>query len=69
MELFEKVARTAAAPASDRSGYQAIVSILKRMLRYPNGQETVESMLAEWREKYKNRPAMQDELRKLRLES
>jgi hypothetical protein len=50
-------------PASGRSGYQQIVSVLHKMLEFEGGRPLVKSLLEEWRITYSNRPAMQDELR------
>jgi hypothetical protein len=61
--LYEQIVRKMAYPASGRSGYQQIVSVLRKMLKFEGGQPLVRSLLEEWRIAYNNRPAMQDELR------
>lgn len=50
---------------SDRKHYAHLVSLLRRMQQMKGGRELVEQIAVEWRVKYKNRPAMMDELRKL----
>lgn len=51
--------------ASDRKNYANLVSLLRKMQQIKGGLKLVEEIAAEWRIKYKNRPAMMDELRKL----
>lgn len=48
-----------------RKHYTHLVSILRKMQKMKGGAKIVEQMAAEWKVKYKNRPAMMDELRKL----
>lgn len=50
---------------SDRKHYAYLVSLLRRMQQMKGGRELVEQIAVEWRVKYKNRPAMMDELRNL----
>lgn len=50
---------------SDRKHYAHLVSLLRRMQKMKGGQKLVEQIAIEWKVKYKNRPAMMDELRKL----
>lgn len=54
-----------AVPVSSRSNYAYLVSILRRMEKLKGGKKVVEKIAGEWRIKYKNRPAMMDELGKL----
>ena len=54
---------------SDRKRYAYLVSILRKMQNVKGGVELVERIVAEWKVKYKNRPAMMDELRKLKVTS
>lgn len=51
--------------ASDRKNYANLVSLLRKMQQIKGGLKLVEEIAAEWRIKYRNRPAMMDELRKL----
>ena len=50
---------------SDRKRYQQLVAILRRMNKIKGGIEIVDDIVKEWRIKYKNRPAMMDELSRL----
>lgn len=50
---------------SDRKHYTYLVSLLRKMQQMKGGVKLVEQITAEWKVKYKNRPAMMDELRKL----
>lgn len=50
---------------SDRKHYAHLVSLLRRMQQMKGGVKLVEQIVSEWKLKYKNRPAMMDELRKL----
>lgn len=50
---------------SDRKHYAHLVSLLRRMQQMKGGLKLVEQIVDEWKVKYKNRPAMMDELRKL----
>ena len=50
---------------SDRKNYAHLVSLLRKMQQIKGGSKLVEQIVAEWKIKYKNRPAMMDELRKL----
>lgn len=50
---------------SDRKNYAHLVYLLRKMQQMKDGSKLVEQIVAEWKIKYKNRPAMMDELRKL----
>ena len=50
---------------SDRKHYAHLVSLLRKMQQMKGGVKLVEQIVSEWKLKYKNRPAMMDELRKL----
>lgn len=50
---------------SDRKNYAHLVSLLRKMQQVKGGSKVVGQIVAEWNIKYKNRPAMMDELRKL----
>jgi len=51
--------------SSDRKKYQEMVALLRRMKKIKGGPKVVEGIVAQWTVKYKNRPAMMDDLRKL----
>lgn len=48
-----------------RKHYQQLVSQLRRMQKIEGGKEAVEEIAAEWRQQYRNRPAMMEELGKV----
>ena len=50
---------------SERKNYAHLVSLLRKMQQIKGGSKLVEQIVAEWKIKYKNCPAMMDELRKL----
>lgn len=50
---------------SNRKQYVYMVSLLQRMQQIKGGTKIVEEIVGDWKEKYKNRPAMMDELSKL----
>ena len=50
---------------SDRKNYAHLVSLLRKMQQMKGGSKLVEQIAAEWKVKYRNRPDMMDELRKL----
>ena len=50
-----------------RSHYREIAGILQIMQRIKGGKEVVNSILADWRETYRRRPAMWDEFSKKKL--
>lgn len=60
MEL-DKIAST----TGTRKQYADMVSVMRKMNKLSGGTELVNQMAAEWRIKYRNRPAMMDELSKL----
>ena len=45
--------------------FREIVSILRRMEKYPRGKERVSEIASDWKSRYRNRSAMMDELSKL----
>lgn len=49
----------------NRKHYACLVALLRRMKRIKGGTAIVETIVEEWRIKYRNRPAMMDELSKL----
>lgn len=50
---------------SDRKNYAYLVSLLRKMKQIKGGSKLVEQIVDDWKVKYKNRPAMMEELRKL----
>ncbi|MBD5543620.1 MAG: hypothetical protein HDR01_05105 [Lachnospiraceae bacterium] len=54
-----------ASHTGDRNKYQQLVALLRNMKKIEGGTKIVEAVAAEWKVRYRNRPAMMDELRKL----
>lgn len=48
-----------------RAHYKKIVKLLRKLKRYPGGKEAVRTIVDDFREEYRNRPAMMDELDRL----
>ena len=46
--------------------HQQLVSQLRRMQKIEGGKEAVKEIAAEWRQQYRNRPAMMEELGKIK---
>lgn len=53
-----------ASRASNRKNYYSVVQLLRKLPKYPGGQEVAEQFAKEWRVIYRRRPAMLDELKK-----
>jgi hypothetical protein len=51
--------------AATRDTYQAWVKTLRHMRSLPGGKEAVRQIVAEWRDVYRRRKAMMEELNKL----
>ncbi len=51
--------------AGGRKDYQHWVSLLRRMKKIEGGSQMVDEIVAGWKVRYKNRPAMMDELSRL----
>lgn len=49
----------------DRRKYRQLVAILRKMKKIRGGSKIVEDIVAEWKDHYRNRPAMMDELSRL----
>ena len=65
LNKYENTIKAMAINTSGRAHYREIVSILRRMKKYPKGKEKVSEIVSDWRLRYRNRPAMMDELNKL----
>ena len=50
--------------ASNRKNYYSVMQLLRKLPKYPGGQEAAEQFAKEWRIIYRRRPAMLDELMK-----
>lgn len=54
-----------AALGGNRSKYKRWVRILRRMLEIDGGEKVIQEIICNWKEKYQNRPALMDELKRL----
>lgn len=54
-----------AAGASNRKRYWTVITELREIKNLPGGENVVNEIAESWKETYKNRPAMMDELEKL----
>lgn len=65
LRKYETVVNSMAVHTSDRKHYRELVAILKRMQKYPGGNTRVDKIADNWRQTYKNRRAMMDELKEI----
>ncbi|MDE7323723.1 MAG: SWIM zinc finger family protein [Lachnospiraceae bacterium] len=65
LDKYKEEVNKMAMHTSDRKHYAHLVSLLRKMRQMKGGVKLVEQIAADWKVKYKNRPAMMDELRKL----
>lgn len=65
LRKYETVVNSMAVHTSDRKHYRELVAILKRMQKYPGGNTRVDKIADNWRQAYKNRRAMMDELKEI----
>ena len=52
---------------SDRKKYKQIIKVLVKMKGYVGGDEVVDKIANEWRNKYKRRKALIDEMKILQM--
>lgn len=65
IEKYRSVAEEMALNTGKRSHYRYLVYLLRKIKTYPQGEEIAQEIVEGWREKYRTRPAMMDELKKL----
>ena len=65
LDKYKDEVNKMAVHTSDRKHYSYLVSLLRKMQDIKGGIKLVEIIVGEWKVKYRNRPAMMDELRKL----
>lgn len=65
LNLYERVCEKFAARANARGDYQELASMLKHIQKLEGGKPVVTKLLTSFREIYKRRPAMMDELKRL----
>ena len=65
LDKYKDEVNKMAVHTSDRKHYSYLVSLLRKMQDIKGGIKLVDIIVEEWKVKYRNRPAMMDELRKL----
>lgn len=65
LEIYTQVVQEMAKVSGDRKKYREIVKVLRKMKHYPNGVNRVKHIVDDWKIRYKNRPAMMDEMDRL----
>ena len=65
LDKYEVEINKLAQTTASRKEYKNWVKILKRIRHFKGGKEKVNKVVSEWRIKYKNRPALMDELKQL----
>lgn len=65
LQKYKDDVNNMASCTGDRKKYKNLVNILRRMIKIKGGSKVVEHIVTDWKSRYRNRPAMQDELRKL----
>ena len=63
--IYETVLEEMARQVGQRKKYKELVRLLRRMKLYPHGKQVVDRIVAGWRQEYKRRPAMMEELDRL----
>lgn len=66
LEKYRDELNKLARHSGSRKHYQQLVSQLRRMQKIEGGKEAVKEIAAEWRQQYRNRPAMMEELGKVK---
>ena len=66
LDIYEKFARGRMKMANERRLYREIVEFTRGMLDYPDGRDRVDQLIEEWTAEYQHRPAMIEELEKLK---
>lgn len=65
LDKYKDEVNKMAVHTSDRKHYSYLVSLLRRMQKIKGGTRLVQNIIGDWKVKYRNRPAMMDELGKL----
>ena len=67
LEKYSLIANQKVRNTGSRKHYRDIAETLNDMLSIPGGEKVVSEILNEWKVKYKNRPAMWDELQRVKI--
>lgn len=65
LQKYEKEVNQMAVLAGNRTKYQEMVRILRSMKKIRGGSKAVEKIVEDWERRFRNRPAMMDELGRL----
>ena len=65
LDKYEAELKKEAERSSCREHYRELVLYLKRMQKYPGGEERAERIVEEWRKIYRRRPALMEELERV----
>lgn len=65
LEKYKTEVNNMALYSGNRKKYEQITALLRRMKKIKGGPAVVEDIVSDWTKRYRNRPAMMDELRKL----
>lgn len=65
LDKYEVEINKLAQTTASRKEYKNWVKILKRIRQFKGGKEKVNKIVSQWKVRYKNRPALMDELRNL----
>ena len=63
-DMYVQYVKNGAARTADRKSYKNLMSYLKKITKYPDGKKIARDIADCWKQDYKRRPAMMDELRK-----
>ena len=63
-DTYVQYVKNGAVRTSDRKAYKYLMSYLKKITKYPDGKKIARDIADCWKQDYKRRPAMMDELRK-----
>ena len=63
-DMYVRYVKNEAVQTADRKAYKYLMSYLKKITKYPDGEKIARDIAECWKQDYKRRPAMMDELRK-----
>lgn len=64
IKMYADYLNNVAAIANDRKGYRHLMSYLKKIAKCDGGKPVAEDIVVSWKQEYKHKSAMMDELRK-----
>ena len=63
-DIYVQYVKKESTRTADRKAYKYLMSYLKKITKYPDGKKIARDIAEGWKQDYKRRPAMMDELRK-----